>query len=97
MYARLVTIQVQPGKIDEAIRYLSRFHRGGRQAAEGVKSALLLTDQATGKGTSVTLWETEADLTASETSGYFQQQIVKFGGILSGPPTREHFVVSVQG
>lgn len=42
----------------------------------------------------MTLWETEEDLKAGENSGYFREQVAKFGPLLLGPPTREVFIVS---
>jgi heme-degrading monooxygenase HmoA len=63
---------------------------------QGFTSALLLTDSRSGKGISVTLWETEADQVASEASGYFQEQIAKLGGVIAGPPVREAYEVSVR-
>ena len=67
----------------------------GRQQ-RGFKSGLLLTDPNTGKGVSVTLWETEADMIAGESSGYLQEQFAKVGAILVGPPVTEHYEVSIQ-
>ncbi len=61
---------------------------------KGFRGGYLLTDRATGKGISISLWETEADMKASETSGYLQEQIAKFGGLFAGPPIREAFEVS---
>ena len=96
MHARVVTIQTQPGKTEEAIRIYRDSVMPAAKEQKGFKSALLLTDPDTGKGVSVTLWETEADQKASEASGYFQQQIAKFGAVFAGPPVREAYVVSVQ-
>jgi hypothetical protein len=45
---------------------------------------------------SITEWETEADMKAGETSGYYQEQIAKFGQILTSKPIREGFEVSLQ-
>ncbi len=64
---------------------------------QGFKGTFLLTDPNTGKGVSISLWETEADMRAGETSGYYQEQIAKFAQIFAGPPTREGYEVSVQG
>ena len=96
MHARVVTIQTQPGKTEEAIRIYRDSVMPAAKEQKGFKSALLLTDPDTGKGVSVTLWETEADQKASEASGYFQQQIAKFAAVFAGPPVREAYVVSVQ-
>jgi len=96
MQARVVTIQTQPGKTEEAIRIYRDSVIPAAKQQKGFKSALLLTDPGTGKGISVTLWETEADQKASETSGYFQQQIAKFAAVFAGPPVLEAYVVSAQ-
>jgi len=95
MHARVVTVQIQPGKTDEAIGIYRDVVSAGK-AQKGFKGALLLTDPNTGKGLSVTTWETEADMIATETSGWWQEQIAKFGEALAGPPVREHYAVSVQ-
>ncbi len=60
----------------------------------GFRDALFLTDPATGKGLSVTLWETREDLEAGEHSGYFQEQVAKFAPLLAGPPIRKVLVVA---
>lgn len=96
MHARVVTVQIQPDKTDEAISiYRDSVVPAGKQQ-KGFKGALLLADPNTGKAISVTLWETEADMKAGETSGYYQEQIAKFAGVFARPPVREHYDVSVQ-
>jgi len=96
MQDREVTIQTQPGKTEEAIRIYRDSVIPAAKQQKGFKSALLLTDPSTGKGISVTLWETEADQKACETSGYFQQQIAKFAAVFAGTPVLEAYVVSAQ-
>jgi len=41
------------------------------------------------------VWESEADMIAGETSGYYQEVIGKFANIFAGPPIREHYELSV--
>ena len=96
MHARAVTVQIQPGKTDEAVGIYQDSVVPAAKQQRGFKGAFLLTDPDTGKGLSVTLWETEADMTAGEASGYYQQQIGKFGAVFGAPPVREHYEVSVQ-
>ncbi|HLE29970.1 MAG TPA: antibiotic biosynthesis monooxygenase [Anaerolineales bacterium] len=96
MHARVVTVQVQPGKIEETIRIYRDSVVPAAKEQKGFKGALLLTDPNTGKGVSVTLWETEADLKAGEASGYYQEQIAKFGAVFAAPPAREAYEVSLQ-
>lgn len=96
MYARLVTIQIQPGKEDDAVRIYRDSIIPAAKDQKGFKSAMLLSDPGTGKGVSVTLWETEKDLKAGESSGYLQQQLAKFGGVFAAPPSRDSFMVMYQ-
>jgi heme-degrading monooxygenase HmoA len=96
MHARVVTTQLQPGKTDEAIRVYRDSVVPAARKQKGFKGGLLLTDRATGKGISIALWETEADMKATETSGYLQEQIAKFGALFAAPPVRETFEVTVQ-
>jgi len=96
MHARVVTVQIQPGKIDEAIRIYRDSVMPAAKEQKGFKGATLLTDSNAGKGISVTLWETEGDMKATEASGFFQEQIAKFAAVFAMPPVREHFEVSVQ-
>ena len=64
MYARVVTVQVQPGKMDEFWR---RIREGvpAVQAIRGLHEARFLTDAHTGTVLGVTVWETEADAKAA--------------------------------
>ena len=97
MFARVITVHAQPGKIDEAATlYRDSIIPAARQQ-KGFNAAMLLTDPVTGKGISITLWETEADQKASEASGYLAQQLGKIVPLLAGPPVRESFVVSAKG
>ena len=94
MFARVITVHAQPGKIDEAATVYRDSIIPAAKKQKGFKDAMLLTDPVTGKGISVTLWETEADQKAS---GYVSQQLAKIVPLLAGPPVRESFVVSAKG
>ena len=96
MNARVVMVQSQPGQRDEMIRIYQESVVPVAQQQPGFKGALLLTDRHSDKGISITLWESEAAMVAGETSGYYQEQIRKFGTVFAAPPNREHYEVSVQ-
>jgi hypothetical protein len=68
MYARVVTIQVQPGKMDELLRRI-RERVPAVQAIRGFHEARFLTDAHTGTVIGVTVWETEADAKAAPVAG----------------------------
>ena len=96
MYARVTIVQIQPGKVDEATRIYRDSVVPAAKQQKGFKGIYMLTDRNTGKGISIALWQTEADMKAGESSGYFQQQLAKFKDIFGAPPVREQYEVSVQ-
>jgi heme-degrading monooxygenase HmoA len=55
MYARVVTVQSQPGKTEETIRIYRDSVMPVSKQQQGFKGAFLLTDPNTGKGVSITL------------------------------------------
>jgi heme-degrading monooxygenase HmoA len=96
MNARIVLGQIQVDKKDEAFGVYKESVVSAAKEQNGYKNVLLLTDSETGKFISVTLWETEAAMTAGEASGYYQEQLGKLGAFFTGPPTMEHYEVSIQ-
>ncbi len=96
MHARVVNAQIQPGKMDDAIRVFRDSVVPAAKQQKGFKSILFLTDRNGNKAVTLSVWETEADLKANEASGYYQEQIAKFASIFVAPPARDAFEVSVQ-
>lgn len=96
MYARAVNVQFQPGKVDEASRIVTESIVPVMKEQKGFKGQLLLTQRDTGKAISINLWETEADLTAFETSPLYRELLGKLAGVLAAPPASERYEVSVQ-
>jgi hypothetical protein len=68
MYARVVTVQVQPGKMDEFLRRLRELVLAPK-ARRGFHEARFLTDAHTGTAIGITVWETEADAKAAPVAG----------------------------
>jgi len=94
MNAKVVTFQIKPGKQAELIRLFNEFVVPGAKKHKGFKGGMLLTDPNTEKATSVALWETEADIKASEASGYYKEWVAKLSDVLALPPSREIYEVS---
>ena len=65
MPARVVTIQVLPEKMDECIRIFKEVNAPSIAARPGFDHGHWWVDRASGKATSVTFWENEADEKAS--------------------------------
>ena len=96
MHVRAVTVQIQPRKTQEAIDVYNASVVPAAKSQKGFQGAYLMTDASSGKGLSITVWESEADMEAGESSGYYQEQIGKFGGIFAGPPSTDHYELSVE-
>jgi len=96
MHAQVVRIQVQPGKADEAIAIWMDQVAPAVRREKGFKNAYLLFDQSTNKGIGFSLWESAADITALQDSGFYQEQVAKFAAVFSGPPEREQYEVAAQ-
>jgi heme-degrading monooxygenase HmoA len=58
---------------------------------------LLLIDPASGKGLSITLWESDAAGQAYDTSGAYRELVAKVASFFSGPPSLDTYDVGAQG
>lgn len=97
MHARVVIGQVQPDRIDEVIRIYRESIVPAAKQQKGFREASLLADHITGKGMSIVVWETEADMIAGETSGYLREVLGKVAHAFAAPPVTEHYEVSILG
>jgi heme-degrading monooxygenase HmoA len=93
MYARVVKVEVNPAQRDETKRIFTDVINSGRDV-DGFEGAMLLIDPETGKGMSLTLWESEQAMLAAEQSDWWQTQIERLKNAFIGPPVREHYVVA---
>ena len=71
MFARVITVEGKPAKVDEGIRNYREKVIPTIKKWHGFKHAYLLVDRKTGVEVSVVLWETEKDVQAS-TEGALQ-------------------------
>ncbi len=95
-YARVLTTTAQPGKMDEGMQIVRDTALPAARQQPGFKGGLWLLDRSTGKIMSITLWATEADLLAGESSGYYQAQIAKVAHVLATQVVREAYEVALQ-
>ena len=96
MYARMITIQYQPDKMEEGLQmYQEVLAAAGQQP--GFKGILGLIDREASKAMSITLWETVGEAQASGTgSAYFQTQMTRFASVLAAAPVIEVYEVVAQ-
>jgi len=95
MHARVTTGQIQPGMLDE----LMPFYESAAQQQKGMKgfvSTQLLTDRTANKFMVVTLFETQADLEASETVPRQTLADPRVAATLAGAPVIAVYEVAVR-
>lgn len=93
MYARVTTIRVREGKVEEAIAIGRGSIAPLAKEQPGFEGLLALTDHDDGEVVFISLWETEDALKAGEDSGYYEDQIGKLSSVLDGRAVREHYTV----
>ena len=77
MYARVVFGEVRPENENVVVQHYRNWVAPAARQQKGFKGIIQMTDPNTGKTLSITLWETEADMKAGETSDYYKQQFAK--------------------
>lgn len=92
MFARVTHVHAKPGKLGDVIALYQDAVVPLLKRQQGFDSTFLLSDPASGKGMSITLWHTEADRQAGDVNGQLREQIIKVMPLLAAPPVAESFV-----
>jgi heme-degrading monooxygenase HmoA len=95
MYVRVTVDPIKPDKIARAIKVEEESILPAARNEKGFKGLYFFTNSQTGKGLTISLWESEADMKAAEQSGYYREQIAKILPFMAGPAIKEHYEVSV--
>jgi len=97
MHARVIFAQFRPEQTEEIIQLYRESVVREHKKQHGSKGTMVLIDRASGKGISMTFWETKADLQASdEASPYYEQLRATFAPYWTTPQVREAYEVSIQ-
>ncbi len=97
MFARLTTVSVQLDKVAEVTRIYNESILPAVKAASGNRGVYLLIDAASGKGISMTLWDSEASGATYDSSGTYRELVGKVAALFSAPPTLTTYEVVAQG
>ena len=95
-FARVTLTQGKVDMMNETIQLYRDSVVPVAQSQNGYRGIYLLNDFKTGKGISISLWESEEDAIANEQSGYYKEQVDKFKDFYTAKPVREGYVVTVQ-
>jgi heme-degrading monooxygenase HmoA len=95
MYARVAQVRIQPERVAEAIAIYEKRVVPALTEQAGFRGVLLLTQPESGRGISITLWDSEEDRTSGEVSGFYQAQLAQFAGMFSESPVRDAYEVAI--
>lgn len=96
MFARVVTAPIKPGTMQEGIGVYENSIVPAMKEQPGFLGTTFLVNERENKVMSISLWETEAAMQASEASGNLQAQMAKVAPLMTAPPRNEHFETAVQ-
>ena len=94
MYARVINSQLVSGKTDDAVSVWGDHVAPTLKQAKGFKGAYLVGDRETGKGLTITLWETKEDADAMNAA--LPQTLALFDGMFAAQPSLETYEVLLQ-
>jgi heme-degrading monooxygenase HmoA len=95
MFARVVNVQFQPGKVDEGVRIVKEAIMPVLEQQKGFKSQHFFTQPETNKAVSINIWETETDMATFETAPIYRELMGELAGVLAGAPAGERYTVSI--
>lgn len=93
MYARTNIAHWHPETFDHAMKLTREVIIPSYRAASGFKGYMLLTKPGEDIAMAITLWETEADMQASESIA--QAMIPELRGVLAEPPKTERYELTI--
>ena len=88
MHARVTMADVQPDRFEEAVTAVTETFQPAAREQAGFRGFLLLADPAAHHLIGITLWQSEADLTASASeSGHYVSALADFNAMRVAPAT----------
>lgn len=97
MYARIVRMEYNPYRCDEAADIMQKRVIPAAKQQKGFKGFWMLIDRSSGKSFTISLWEEESDAKITgENSQYFQEAISHLVPLLSSEPCVEDYEIVIQ-
>lgn len=95
MHARVTTIQMDPGRLDEAIAQLEERDLPTFKEIDGFRGFTVLVDRSSGKVVGTSYWDSAERMAASEEQVKEARQRAADTGGSSGEPQVERFEVAL--
>ena len=96
MYVRAGTGPIPSEQIQEAIDIANHSVAYAAKTKQGFRGIYFMTNAASGNFLTLSVWETEADMLASESDGFSREQFAKIGALMAGPPEFDYYELSVK-
>ena len=94
MHARVTSLHLDPNMTEGGIVFLQEGVVPKLKMQKGFRGFLGLTNTE-GKAMTISLWETEADMTATESTEWYQTQVARAAPLFSDEPELEHYEVRI--
>ena len=94
MYARVTSVTVQPANAAEVTRIFNESIVPAVRAASGNRGIFLLIDATTGKGMSISVWNSQAEGETYDASGGYREQVAKVAPFFSAAPSLATYEVA---
>ena len=94
MHARVTSFRLDPSMTDGGTLLLQKGVMPKLKVQKGFRGFLALANTE-GKAITISLWETEADMTATESTEWYQTQVARAAPMLSEEPELEHYEVRI--
>ena len=96
MYARVIQFPLKAESIGDAISYFESTFGPALKELDGFKNSRMLTNSTTNRGLMVTIWASEAQRQAAESSGFLTNILKQMSNYFDGPPSVDYYEVNVQ-
>jgi quinol monooxygenase YgiN len=95
MYARVIQVAVDVGKVDAGIEAVDRTVKETVKKVKGFAGSYLLVDRAAGKALYVGLYDSKEDADAVKQSGVTQDVVTRLAEFMVGAPAIEEYEVAI--
>ena len=96
MYSQVLRVNIQPGKMEEAIAIFKDSVAPAIHGWSGLQIGRLLVDRAGNKIMAISFWDSQADEASLTSSSSYLEQVAKFAALFAGPPEVEVYEEAVE-
>ena len=96
MFSQVLRVNIQPGKMDEAIAIFEDSVAPDIHGWSGLQIGRLLIERAANKIMAASFWDSQADEAGLTSSASYQEQVAKFAALFAGPPEVEVYQEAIE-